>query len=81
MRCEQMAEHLTDLMEGNLAEEEEAAALEHLASCPACETVLAETRDVIELVGDHGRVPLSDEDKARMFGAISDAMEPGSESP
>jgi len=42
MQCESLAEQLTDLMEGLLDEQTEAAALEHLASCSSCEQVLAE---------------------------------------
>jgi len=70
MRCEDMAERLTDLMEGQLDPDEEAAALEHLAGCTHCETVLAETRDAVQLAQDHGRVELADEDRARMLDSI-----------
>ncbi len=70
MRCEDMAERLTDLMEGRLDPDEEAAALAHLAGCVHCETVLADTRDAVQLAQDHGRVELADEDRARMLDSI-----------
>lgn len=70
MRCEDMAERLTDLMEGQLDPDEEAAALEHLAGCVHCETVLAETRDAVQSARDHGRAELADEDRARMLDSI-----------
>lgn len=71
MNCETLAAHLTDFLEGDLSEEEEMAALEHLASCNACEIVLAETRGVTYLVREIGRAPLSEEDRSRMlFGLL-----------
>ncbi len=70
MKCGDLAEKLTDLMEGDLEEAEEAAALEHLATCQACETVLAETRDVTELARDHGRVLLSEGDQDRLLSRL-----------
>lgn len=75
MRCNDVAERLTDLMEGALPEAEEAAALEHLASCNRCETVLSETRDVVELAKEHGRVSLSAEDRSRMLSLVLDVVD------
>lgn len=74
MECSEVAERLTDLMEGDLSEEEEAAALAHLASCPSCEAVLAETRDVERLARDHGRVELTAEDRERMLSSVVNAV-------
>lgn len=75
MKCNDVAERLTDLMEGALPEEEEAAALEHLASCNRCETVLSETREVVELAKEHGRVSLSTDDRSRMLSSVLDVAE------
>ena len=44
MRCEDLAERLTALMEGTLDPRDEEVALDHLSSCPSCERVLADTR-------------------------------------
>lgn len=71
MNCESLAERLTELMEGELNESEEAAALEHLATCNSCEQVLAETREVLELAKAHGRTELTNADRERMLKAIS----------
>ena len=71
MECEDLAEMLTDLLEGDVEEEQEAEALAHLASCGQCERVLAETRDVIDLAHEHGRVNLDAEDRARMFRELN----------
>lgn len=71
MDCEQLAERLTDFLQGDLEEAEEQAAIEHLATCHACETVLSRTRDVMEAARDHGRLPLSDGDQARLWERIS----------
>lgn len=70
MRCEDLAAQLTDLMEGTLPVEVEEAALEHLATCGACEQVLAETEAAVALVGEHGRVGIDDGARDRMLGAI-----------
>lgn len=78
MQCDDLAERLTDLLEGELGESEEAAALEHLASCPRCETVLAETRGVVELTATHGRLSLSDADRGRMLSSVVDGIDDSS---
>jgi anti-sigma factor RsiW len=70
MTCEELAAQLTTFLEGELDEATEAAALDHLASCPACETVLIETRNVVELSRDHGRVQLTEKDRARMLSGV-----------
>lgn len=70
MDCATLAAHLTDFLEGDLAPEEEMAALDHLSTCTACEVVLAETRSVVDLAHDHGRVPLSDDDRSRMLNGV-----------
>ena len=72
MECADVAERLTDLMEGDLDPDEESAALEHLATCQSCEQVLAETRDVVSLARTHGRVVLTEAERARRFGALMD---------
>ena len=77
MECNDVAQRLTDLMEGDLDRDEESAALEHLATCPSCEQVLAETRDVVSLAREYGRVVLTDADRARMFGVLVDEMDSG----
>ena len=75
MECSDVADRLTDLLEGDIDSETEAAALEHLATCEQCEQVLAETRDVMSLAQEYGRAALSDEDRARMFGALTERLE------
>lgn len=70
MECADLAERLTDFMEGELEEEVEAAALDHLATCSACETVLAETRDVVGLARIHGKVTLSEDSRAQLWSRV-----------
>ncbi len=70
MDCAAVAERLTDLMEGDLDAADEASALEHLATCSACETVLAQTREVVALTKDHGRVELSEQDRTRLWTRV-----------
>lgn len=70
MQCHELAERLTDFLEGDLTAPEEAAALEHLSTCNHCETVLADTKAVTAMVGEHGRPELSDGDRDRMLGSL-----------
>jgi len=70
MRCDDLAQRLTDLMEGALPPIEEAAALEHLSGCTRCEAVLADTHAVAELARMHGRIQLTDADRDRMLGGL-----------
>ena len=70
MDCTEMAERLTDLMEGDLEADVEAAALEHLATCSACETVLSETQDVVSLARNHGRPDLSKDSRSRLWNKV-----------
>lgn len=70
MECAELAERLTDFLEGALEEIEQNAAIEHLATCPACESVLAQTREVLALTREHGRVSLSDDDRARLWSRV-----------
>jgi predicted anti-sigma-YlaC factor YlaD len=71
VQCEDLAEMLTDLLEGDVDDDQEAAALAHLASCKSCEQVLAETRDVIDLAHAHGRATLDPDDRERIFREIN----------
>jgi len=77
MRCEDLAERLTDFLEGELEPEIEEQAIEHLATCDRCEVVLAETREVTRLAHDHGRVIVDEADRTRMFGAIRTRIDKG----
>lgn len=70
MRCDELAERLTDFLEGDLGAADETAAIEHLATCEACETVLAGTRDVMDVAANHGRVTLSSDDRERLWGRV-----------
>lgn len=70
MRCEDLAEKVTDLLEGDLDEAVEAAAIEHLASCERCETVLAQTREVMDLARAHGRARVDPATRQRLLDAI-----------
>ena len=70
MECSELAEQLTEFLEGDLDADVEAAALDHLATCASCETVLAETQDVIGLARNHGRVTLSETNRAQLWNRV-----------
>lgn len=66
MDCQALFDALTDLLEGNLGAKQQQMALEHLASCPQCDRVLTQTREVTRLVAAHGRTSL-DEDRRKQI--------------
>lgn len=70
MRCEDVFANLTDLLEDQLDPDVEVLALEHLATCASCETVLAETRTVIELAADERPVGLDPSLRASLLDRI-----------
>ncbi len=70
MNCAQVEANLTEFLEGTLDPEVEAAAVEHLASCERCEQVLAQTRSVIALAAEHGRVRLADDERESLLERI-----------
>lgn len=70
MNCDQLANLLTEFLEGDLDGDAEAEALDHLSTCTSCEAVLAETREVVALAAEHGRVTLDRHDRDRMLGSI-----------
>jgi hypothetical protein len=74
MRCEDVFANLTDLLEGQLDPEVEVLALEHLASCTSCETVLAETRTIVELAADVRPVGLSPSVRRSLLDRIVDEV-------
>lgn len=74
MRCEDLEARLTEFLEGELDAATEAAALDHVAGCPRCDTVLRETRVVIDLAGRHGRDDWGPEDADRVLGRIVRAV-------
>ncbi|HXY27248.1 MAG TPA: zf-HC2 domain-containing protein [Acidimicrobiales bacterium] len=70
MDCQTLFEHLTDFLEGSLTPEQEQLALEHLATCPRCETVLDQTREVTRLLAEHGRITLEGERRQELLHRI-----------
>ncbi len=70
MRCEDVFDNLTDLLDGALDRESEAAALEHLATCERCEITLAETRTLVELAGDERPTRLDPSARATLLDRI-----------
>ncbi len=70
MECADLEANLTDFLDGVLGADSEAAALEHLATCEHCETILAQTRSVISLANRHGRVDLAPEEREDLLHRI-----------
>jgi predicted anti-sigma-YlaC factor YlaD len=70
MDCQTLFEHLTDFLEGSLTPEQEEMAFEHLASCPHCELVLDQTREVTRLVAAHGRTVLGRDRRQELLSSI-----------
>jgi anti-sigma factor RsiW len=70
MECAELAAALTDLLEGDLDDATERAALEHLATCERCDTVLTETRTVAGLAGEYGTERLDPTARHRLLSKI-----------
>ncbi|MEX2620836.1 MAG: zf-HC2 domain-containing protein [Egibacteraceae bacterium] len=70
MRCDEMADRLTDLLEGDLSAAEEQAALAHLATCPNCELVLADVRGLLDAAPGAARDVLDPEARKRLRAAV-----------
>lgn len=78
MRCDDVFDNLTDLLEGVLPADVEAEALEHLATCERCEITLAETRSLLDLAADHRPVELDRATRALLLTRIVDEVSPDS---
>jgi anti-sigma factor RsiW len=70
MDCETLAAHLTDFLDGHLDPTVEAEAVDHLAACTQCETVLAETKTIIGLARRHGRISLTAVERTELLKRI-----------
>ena len=70
MDCAELEANLTDFLDGVLDTEAETAALEHLATCEHCESVLDQTRSVISLANHHGRVALTSDERDDLLHRI-----------
>ena len=78
MRCEDVFDNLTDLLDGALPADVEAAALEHLATCERCEITLAETRSLLDLAAGDRPVELDGPARAALLSRIVDEVSPDS---
>lgn len=70
MECADLAERLTDLLEGMLDADDEAAAIEHLATCDRCELVLVQTRAVMAAAAEYGRAVLDPDERTSLMARI-----------
>jgi len=70
MNCSDLEANLTDFLDGLVDAETEAAALEHLATCERCDTVLAQTRVVMSLASRHGKVELDPVERSLLLDRI-----------
>jgi anti-sigma factor RsiW len=49
--CRELVERITDLLEGRLSPEEQAAIDAHLGECPGCVSAIEQFRRTVELLG------------------------------
>lgn len=70
MKCTELAAQLTDFIDGNLMPDVQAAALEHLATCTQCETVLAGTRALMGVAVQHGKFQLSSRERQTIINRV-----------
>ena len=71
MDCSELAANLADFIDGSLSPEDEAAAIEHLATCTECEAVLAGTRQRrASSASRHAKVDLTSVERADLLSKI-----------
>lgn len=73
MECHELEANLTEFLEGELNPQAEQAAVEHLATCQHCETVLAETKAVVATAAKFGGQKLDPKARERLFQSILDS--------
>ncbi len=70
MNCAELAEQLTEFLEGELTADAELQALEHLATCGRCEMVFNQTRQTIGLVNRHGSETLAPNRREEILNSL-----------
>ncbi len=76
MDCQELEANITDFLEGEADEASEQAALEHLATCEHCETVLAETKAVMSAAEEYGGEALDPTTRERLLKSIIGETQP-----
>lgn len=72
--CEEMAERLIDLLEGELPAEQHQRAAEHIRRCPCCAAMKSSFQGVRDLVRRSMEEPLSETQRADLARAVLDAL-------
>lgn len=72
--CEEMAERLIDLLEGELPADEHQRAAEHIRRCPCCAAMKSSFQGVRDLVRRSMEEPLSETQRADLARAVLDAL-------
>ena len=67
--CRDLVERITDLLDGRLPPEEDAAVDAHLAECPGCAAAVEQFRRTVDLLG---RLP--DEDVRALDPDVADSL-------
>jgi anti-sigma factor RsiW len=70
VRCDEVFDNLTDLLDGALDPDLEVAALEHLATCQRCEITFAETRALVELAAEERPTGLDPDVRSALLDRI-----------
>ncbi|MFV1991019.1 MAG: anti-sigma factor [Acidimicrobiales bacterium] len=76
MTCDDLVELLTDFLEGELDEQQTDLAIAHLSTCPHCETVLSQTKLLIDTGREYGRVSLAQVHRSELLASILEAKKP-----
>ena len=70
LSCEEVVELVTDFLDGALDEETHDRFVQHVASCPGCETYLDQVRRTVSLLGQVPVETLSEETQAGLLAAF-----------
>jgi len=80
LTCEQLLDHLSDYIDGNLSDELVEAAQEHLMTCHNCHVVLSSTQQTILLYREQQRAQaMSDERQNAIYNTLLDKFSLDSE--
>ena len=78
LSCREMAEHLSDYLDGEQAASLRALIDAHRGECPPCEAFIRTLEKTVELLRSQPREPLPAKAKKALLEALRQAASPGS---
>jgi anti-sigma factor RsiW len=76
MSCQELAELVTEYLEGTLPADDQERFEEHLETCPRCQTYLEQMRQTIRMLGQLPAETISPEARGQLLAAFRGWMRP-----